>query len=472
MSDLLKRLSFWGPPIFFLICMQAPLPLISAHSWQVLGLMQWMLVWWLTEVVPLGMTSLLPLTVLPLLQIPGLELKQVAQPYGSEIVFLFFGGFVLAIALEKWGLHRRIALNILKKTGTQANHIVLGFLMSAAFLSMWISNTATAVMMLPIATSVLRLLKENQEDADSKEMQNFAVSIMLAIAYGANLGGTMTIIGTPPNLVLVGFLKDRGIDLRFFDWLKIGIPFGLLSITFSYFLLVKWIAPNHLGHLKGAKEMIDHEIESIGKISRIEMKVLAVFGITAIAWIFGAYLRDISFLKGLSDTNIALIAAFSLFLIKADDQMILVWEDMKRIPWDIFFLFGGGLTLAFALEKVGLIHAIGQSLGHLGSDSWIAIFILTFISLSLTEVMSNVALVTVFLPVVDAVAKGNGISSELLCIPVTMAASCAFMLPMGTPPNAIVFASGHVSMAQMCRAGFFLNLFCVIVITILSKLVL
>jgi sodium-dependent dicarboxylate transporter 2/3/5 len=486
----LKRLAFWLPPLFFIFCLSFPPGLISAQAWKVVGLMVWILIWWLTEVVPLGMTSLLPLTILPLLQIPGLSLKEIAQPYGSEIVFLFLGGFVLAIALEKWGLHRRIALNIIKATGNEADHIILGFLLSSAILSMWISNTATAIMMLPIASSILKLVEENEKEANPQGLRNFSFALMLSIAYGANLGGTATLIGTPPNLVLAGFLRDNGHPISFLSWFKIGFPFAVIAVICTYFILVKLVAVNRLGRLKEVGQVIDIELNQLGGLCASEKKVLVIFIFTALGWIFSSYLRELSLFKGLSDMGVGLLSAFALFLvpashqdlskingeIRADDQdkeiFLLCWDDMKKIPWDIFFLFGGGLTLAFALEKVGLIHAIGQSLSHQNSNSIMAIFLLTFISLILTEVMSNVALVTVFLPVVAAVAKGNGLPLESLCVPVTIAASCAFMLPMGTPPNAIVFASGKIKMSQMCRAGFFLNLFCVIEITLLTKFLL
>ena len=481
----LKRIGLFLGPILCLLARLSPSPLISQQAWLVIGLAAWVVVWWITEAIPIGMTSLLPIIYLSLTEVS--TLKEACAPYGSPIVFLFLGGFILAIALEKWKLHERVALKILSFTGTSANGVVLGFMVATAFLSMWMSNTATTLMMLPIALSVLTLLERGEDTSTSSEgrlkgMRLFGISMMLAVAYGANIGGTMTLIGTPPNLVLASFMNGEQSGgepaLSFFDWLLLGVPFGLVALTLTYLLLVYVLYPNRLGQVEGATQVIEDARGSLGAWTAAQRRVSIVFLCTALTWVFRAQIVEIFGMSGLSDAAVGLIGATALFAIPSGEgssrreasQPLLDWEDMRRLPWDIVLLFGGGLSLAQALKHVGLIHAIGDQFSNLSVITWGSMAMLTFIALMLTEVMSNVALVSVFIPVVSAVAVGLNLPPLALCAPVTLAASCAFMLPMSTPPNAIVFASGHVQISHMVRAGLLLNVVSVLWITTIARL--
>ncbi|RMF04306.1 MAG: SLC13/DASS family transporter [Bacteroidetes bacterium] len=469
-----------APLIFGLLLLVGPPAELEADAWRVIGLAVWMLLWWITEAVPLAVTALLPLVWLPLLQI--MPMAEAARPYADPLIFLFMGGFMIALAMERWALHRRIALNIVARTGTNANRIILGFMLATAFLSMWISNTATAVMMLPIALSVLSLLTPADGTVAGTGVRAFGQSLMLGIAYAANIGGTATIIGTPPNVVFSGFIrKTYEVEISFASWLLFGLPFAALLLYLTYLMLTRVLFPNGLGHFAHAQEMIEVEIAKLGAMSKDERRTLYIFAGTALAWILRKQLNQ---LLGLSkaagdieigDHLIAMIATILLFMIPAnwkEDQSLLKWRDTEKLPWGILLLFGGGISLAGALKQVGLIDLIGAQFEGLEVLGFWVLLGLTAVSLFLTEVMSNVALVTVFLPVVGAVAVGLGLDPVLLCIPVTLAASCAFMLPMSTPPNAIVFASGKLRVMDMVRAGFWLNLLAIAWIALLVQIVL
>ena len=500
----LKRLGLIMGPFFCAMACFEPSSLVSGDAWKVIGLASWIVLWWVSEALPIGVTSLLPIIYLPLSGVSSLA--EACQPYGSPIVFLFLGGFILAISLEKWRIHERVALKILALTGTSANGVILGFMAATALLSMWMSNTATTLMMLPIALSVLTLLKSvpnhdpsssGRSDTISKGMRNFGIALMLAVAYGANIGGTMTIIGTPPNLVLASFINQNAPAgesvLSFLDWLALGVPFGLVALTFTYLMLVFVLYPNRLGEVSGAQAVIQEARDSLGQWTAAQKRVSIIFLCTALCWVFRAQLSGLLGLKGLSDAVIGLIGASVLFVLPSGEitagttetlegeayskaqyslgqsAPLLLWDDMKRLPWDIVLLFGGGLSLAQALKQVGLIQAIGDQFSNLSTVTWFSLGVLTLIALMLTEVMSNVALVSVFVPVVSAVALGLDLPPLALCAPVTLAASCAFMLPMSTPPNAIVFASGYVQISHMVKAGIFLNVIAVLWITTLTR---
>ncbi len=375
------------------------------------------------------------------------------------------GGFVIAIAMEKWKLHLRIALNIVSLTGTNANGIIFGFMLATAFLSMWISNTATTVMMLPIALSIIQILTERSENEiqlDSKKVKLFALSMMLAIAYAANIGGVATIIGTPPNTVFAGFMEKQGIQIGFLQWMLLGVPFSMIMIVITFLMLTKVLYPNKLGNFSGAKQLIQNEKIKLGKISNSERKVLIVFVCTALAWITRQYINQLFPALNLSDTGIAMLGAISLFLIPtkfSGGEFILGWEDMKKLPWGILILFGGGLSLASAMANTGIIDLIGNYISE--RNTWETIWIILAVTatvLFMTELMSNVALITIFLPVIAGISVGLGENILWFAIPATIASSCAFMLPMATPPNAIVFASEKVKISEMAKAGFWLNL--------------
>ena len=473
----LKRIGLLLGPIVFLIILMLPVPApLEANAWRAIAMGAFMLVWWITEAVPLPVTALLPMVLLPILGIS--PIKVATAPYANPIVFLFMGGFMIAIAMERWNLHRRIALNIVRITGTNANRIVLGFLLATGALSMWISNTATTVMMLPIASSVIDLLTQGDQpnNYSPKQVRNFALTLLLGIAYAANVGGTATIIGTPPTVVFVGFMKDTyDIDVSFAKWMLLGFPFAVIMIGVIYWVLVKLLYPNGMGKFEHAQQLIKDELKALGKLSKGEKRILIIFLSTAVAWIVRQPLDNLFPDITISDTLIAITATIVLFIVPVDyekGQYVLDWKDTERLPWGILLLFGGGLSLAAALQQTGLIGLIGEQFEAVAATTFWILLGLTAVSLFLTEVMSNLALVVVFLPVVGGIAVGLDIPPILYCIPVTLAASCAFMLPMSTPPNAIVFASGHLRIPEMMKAGIVLNTIVIILIALMAKFIL
>ncbi len=462
---------FLGPAAFFLLLLLPAPDIFTAEAWRVLALAAFMLIWWVTEAVSISVTALLPLVGLPILGID--DFRTVAAPYASPVVFLFMGGFMIALAMEKWNLHQRIALNIVRLTGTNANGVILGFMLATALLSMWISNTATAVMMFPIALSVIDLLTRERDKYPERGIRNFSLTMMLGIAYAANIGGTATIIGTPPNVVFAGYIRQTfDYDVSFARWMLVGIPFAGIMLAATYFFLVRWLYPNGLGRFAGAQALIDREIANLGRISTAEKRTLGIFLATALGWIFRGQINRLVPSMELSDPLIAMFGGVLLFVTPVNfrrNEYLLKWEDTSRLPWGILLLFGGGLSLAGALERTGIVDLIGQQFVDMERAGFFLILALAAVSLFLTEIMSNVALVTIFLPVVGGIAVGAGIPPLLVCIPVTLAASCAFMLPMSTPPNAIVFASGHLTIPQMARAGIMLNLITVLLVAIMAR---
>ncbi|MEN0006922.1 MAG: DASS family sodium-coupled anion symporter [Bacteroidota bacterium] len=470
-----KKIGLFLGPLAFVGLLLLPTPdMMSTEAWRVIALALFMLAWWVTEAVPIPVTSLLPIVLLPMLGV--MDIETASAPYASPVIFLFMGGFMIALAMERWGLHRRIALNIVRLTGTNANGIILGFMLATAGLSMWISNTATTIMMLPIALSVIDLLTKNKANFSPKGIRYFALSMMLGIAYAANVGGTATIIGTPPNVVFSGVIKKLyGLEISFAKWLMIGFPFALTMLLATYLIIVNILFPNKLGRFEGAVSLIQQEVKNLGSMSVGEQRTLLIFSLTAFGWIFRKTL--IALIPGLSisDGGIAMLASIALFVTPVDFQkgrFTLDWKDTAKLPWGILLLFGGGLSLAKALEQTGIIDLIGDQFKGLDDASFLIILGLTAVSLFLTEIMSNVALVSIFLPVVGGIAMGAGIDPLKVCIPVTLAASCAFMLPMSTPPNAIVFASGHLKVSEMVRAGFLLNILAILLTAILATFML
>ena len=465
---LAKKIGLVVGPVLFLMLYNLPFEILSKEADDVIAVGVWMITWWITEAVSISVTALIPLTIYPLLGI--MDMKSVSANYGSPIVFLFFGGFVMALALEKVGLHKRIALNIVKITGTTPNKVILGFMIATAFLSMWISNTATTVVMLPIALSVIHLLL-NDEDGFTRDDKNFALAIMLGIAYAANVGGIATIIGTPPNTVMVGFMEQEyQSDISFLSWMMMGVPFSTFMIAIIYLVLVKIVYPNQLGQLNSSKDIINQELEKLGPIQPTERRVMIVFIVTMFLWITRTYINQlVSFIK-LSDAGISMLAAFALFTIPFKfnkGEFILEWKDTQRLPWGILILFGGGLALASGLSNTGVIDYIGELVSANKTLSAITVgSMLIAIMLFMTELMSNVALVAIFAPVVAGIATGLDQEILYMLIPIAMASSCAFMLPMSTPPNAIVFASGYIKVHEMARAGAFLNIISILILIV------
>ncbi|WP_273567998.1 SLC13 family permease [Maribacter halichondriae] len=457
----MNQSSKWGlflGPILFFIILNLPFEMVSEKGDAVIAVAVWMIVWWITEAVSISVTALLPLLLFPILKI--MEIGDVGANYGSPIIFLFFGGFVLALALEKVNLHRRIALTIIKITGTSPNKVVLGFMIATAALSMWISNTATTVLMLPIAMSVINLLV-NDEDGFTKDDKNFALSVMLGIAFSANAGGIATVIGTPPNSVMIGLLENEyNIEISFLKWMVIGVPFSATMIWISYLVLVKWMFPNKQLKFTASKDVINVELQKLGPMSGKEKMVLAIFGVTVFLWIFRTAINGIFPDLKLNDTIISIGAAIAMFSIPYNlkkGDFIIHWKDTQRLAWGILILFGGGLALAKGMSVSGIVDMVSLAIANSEISVLLTAILLITLMLFMTELMSNVALIAVLAPVVAGIAIGLEIPILYLLIPVTMASSCAFMLPMATPPNAIVFASGYIKVSEMARVGVILN---------------
>ena len=435
---------------------------------KVLAIAGLMITWWVTEALPMPVVALLPLILFPLLRISKLE--ETAAPYANPIIFLFLGGFMLGLAIEKWNLHKRIALNIVRITGTSGDRIVLGFILATGLLSMWLSNTATTMMMFPIALSVIHVMKENNKGEGN--IRNFSLTIMLAIAYASNIGGIATIIGTPPNVAYVGYIQKKyNYDIDFVNWMLICTPLAILLLMALYWVMVKWLFPNRIKSDDGTKQLIGNEIQQLGPISLAEKRVLVIFVATALLWITRGIINNAQPWFKLDDTIIAVMCAVALFICPSgskdeNNDSLLEWSDTSKMAWGILLLFGGGICLAGALEKAGLMEQLGHWLAQFSGNGFILVLVVVTVSLFISEVMSNVAQVIVFAPVVSSLADALGMNPLLLGIPMTLAASCAGMMPMGTPPNAIVFASGHIKLRQMTKAGFVMNIVAVILITL------
>jgi sodium-dependent dicarboxylate transporter 2/3/5 len=460
-----KKVGLFLGPVFFLLILLWPQPLLSTQGDAVIAVAFWMVTWWLTEAVSISVTALLPLLLFPLLDI--MPIAEVGNNYGSPIIFLFFGGFVMALALEKVNLHRRIALNIIRITGTTPNKVVLGFMIATASLSMWISNTATAVVMLPIAMSVIKLLIDDV-DGFTKKDRNFAVSVLLGIAFSANAGGIATVIGTPPNSILIGLLENEyQIEISFLKWMVFALPFSIIMIGLSYITLVHLIFPSKGLNFSASNEVIQEELRKLGPTRSKEKMVLGIFAVTVSLWIFRTLINSVFPSLGLSDTMISMFAAISLFAVPFNlkkGDFILDWKDTEKLAWGILILFGGGLALAKGMSVSGIVDQVSQSIAAGNFSITATASLLILLMLFMTELMSNVALVAVLAPVVAGIAIGLGIPMVYLLIPVTMASSCAFMLPMATPPNAIVFASGFIEVKDMVKAGILLNLVAVLIL--------
>ena len=435
---------------------------VGPHAAKVLAIAALMISWWVLEALPMPAVALVPIVLFPLLSIRSLE--QTVLPYADKVIFLFMGGFMIGLAIEKWNLHRRIALTIVRLTGTSGNRIMLGFIIATGLISMWLSNTATTMMMYPIALSVIHVLKD--KNISEKSFRNFSLTLMLVIAYASNLAGISTIIGTPPNVAYVGYIeKTYGVQIDFIDWLLLCMPLAIALLIALYFIMVKWLHPNHISANDETRQLINEELQKLGPVSTNEKRVLAIFLMTALLWITKDIINNSQTAFKLDDTMIAVIGALGLFICPAkseNSKQILEWGDTKNMAWGILLLFGGGLTLAAALEQAGLIQQLGEWLSQFSHNQLILIIAVTVISIFVSEVMSNIAQVIVFAPVVSALADNIGMNPLLLGIPMTIAASCASMMPMGTPPNAIVFASGHIPLKKMVRTGFVMNIAAII----------
>lgn len=447
--------------------------------------------WWMTEALALPATALVPLVVFPVLG-DDVKFDDVGASYGNNVIFLFMGGFLLALAMQRWNLHRRIALLTVKIIGTKPTQMVAGFMVATGFLSMWVSNTATAVMMLPIGVSVLLLVTKigngdaapadpgagadaevDPQDSSVKQeiiKSNFGTALMLGIAYAASIGSLGTIIGTPPNTLLAGYLSDsHDIQIGFGQWMLVGVPLAVVMLAICWFLLTKVLFKPEITEIPGGKELIQDELDKLGAMSSGEKRVLAIFVLAAFSWVFVPMIFDT---PPISDAGIAMVVGLLLFFCPAGAARgvrLLDWDSAVKLPWGVLLLFGGGLALSSQFSSSGLTEWIGEQAQGLGGVPMV-LMVLIFATgiLLLTELTSNTATAATFLPVAGGVAMGLGIDPMLLAIPVALAATCAFMLPVATPPNAIAYGSGYVTITQMIRGGVWLNLIAMVLITLVT----
>ena len=449
----------------FLACLIIPPPGgMSVQAWAAGGMMWLMATWWSTEAIPIPATALLPILLVPALGLGSIG--QATAPYANPIIFLFLGGFTLGLAMQRWNLHRRIALLTLRAMGVKPKNQIAGFMMATAFLSMWVSNTATAVMMLPIGLSIIAMTQRDNEDG----LRRVGTALLLAIAYSASVGGIATLIGTPPNALLAAYLLDtQGIEVGFAQWMLLGLPVSVVMLLLVWWWLTR--VDFGIGRADDSGEMIRRELEALGPLGRGEKLVGLVFVLTASAWIFRPLLSA-NLAPWLTDTGIAIAAALALFLIPVDTrerQFLLDWESAEKLPWGVLLLFGGGLAMAGAISSSGLASWIAEAMGAATLlPALLMVALVALVIIFLTEVTSNTATAAAFLPLLGALAVAQDISPLLLTVPAAIAASCAFMMPVATPPNAIVFSSGHMRIGDMLRAGFALNLMGVVVVTVAS----
>lgn len=453
-----------GPSAFVFLNFFFEAPNLTAEAQAVLACAAWIAIWWITEAIAISATALLPIVLFPLSG--AMPLKEAVSGYSHPYIFLFIGGFVLALSMEKWNLHRRLALMIIQAIGSSPPRIILGFMLATAFLSMWISNTATTVMMLPIGLAIIRL---------AADQIDFSKALMLAIAYSASIGGIATIIGTPPNLILAGVLQETyGVELSFIKWFAFGFPFALIMLFITwYYISYRAFRVNDL-KLVGVRENVRDQIDELGPLKAPEKRILIVFGLTAFAWISRSFLLQ-EWIPALDDSIIAIIAALLLFILpsKMGKGPIMEWEDMRGLPWGVLLLFGGGISLAIGFARSGLAEWLGHQLTSLEAMSLFMLLVILVLSVNfLTEITSNLATTSVVLPILAPLALSFNLHPFSLMVAVAIAASCAFMLPVATPPNALVFGSGVIQLKDMLRTGIWLNLLSALVLILFVYFVL
>jgi len=427
--------------------------------------------WWATEAVPIAVTALVPMVAFPLLGIANMQ--DTSAPYANKVIYLFLGGFVVAFAMQRWNLHRRIALSVLQHVGGNGRSLVGGFMLASAVISMWVMNTSTTMMLLPIAVSIITVIHNTVDHLDDRGRAAFQYALLLGVAYGATIGGMATLVGTAPNAMLAAFMQETyGTEIDFSSWILVGLPLSALMLPLAWLTLTRWVFRVDFRTSGEGRAALKRMKQNLGPITTPERRVAVVFVTLALAWMFRPLLVEVPGLSGLDDSGIAMAGAVALFLIPsgdAEDPLLLRWEYAERLPWGVLLLFGGGLTLAKAVAQTGLAEWIGSNLQAIGTLPLVAIvLIIATMIIFLTELTSNTATTATFLPVVGALAIESGFDPIVLTVPVTFAASCAFMLPVATPPNAIVFGSGMLTIPKMARAGLLLNLCAIVVVTLIA----
>ncbi|MBS4070774.1 MAG: SLC13/DASS family transporter [Algoriphagus sp.] len=470
MNQWLPRLGLYlGPASFLIIQFSLSSPDLNPQAQAMLGMTLWMAIWWITEAMPIAGTAILPLILMPLLGL--LKIDAVSANYMHPTVLLYMGGFLLATGIEKWNLHKRIALNIINLLGTDLRRIVLGFILATGFLSMWISNSATALMMLPIGLAVVGQFKEQLGNSNESLASHLGKNIMLGIAYAASIGGMATLIGTPTNAILSAVVKEMyDYSIAFDEWMLFGLPFSLILLGICWYYLVSFGNPLPKNFRLGdAKSVVNQQLKALGKITFEEKIVLAVFGLVCFSWITRSFFLA-KLIPGIDDTIIVLIGVVLLLLLPSSrsGERILDWKTAEKIPWGVLILFGGGLALAEGFKETGLAEWIGQKFTLIEGVGFFVLLLIIISSVNfLTEVTSNVATASMLLPILASVAIKLDLHPFGLMVGATLAASCAFMLPVATPPNAVVFGSGYLQMKDMVKAGLWLNILSILIITLM-----
>ena len=456
-----------GPLLFLAMQFFSPPAGMSESAYSLLSITLWMALWWVTESVPIAITALLPIILFPMTG--AVDLQTTTASYGHKYIFLYMGGFMLAIAIEKWNLHKRIALNIIKIIGTNISKIILGFMVATAFLSMWISNTATAVMMLPIAMSIVAQLQDNP-NTEKNENLIFGKALMLSIAYSASIGGMATLIGTPPNLVFAGYVEETyGIEITFLQWFKFGVPIAIPLLVIAWLYLTKFAFKFKQKEFPGGKEEINRLLVLIGPMKREEKLVSSIFVLTAFCWITRSFILQ-EFFPFIDDTIIAMTAGVLLFVVPASDfkKRLITWEDAVKLPWGIILLFGGGMALAAGFQITGLASWLGAQMSVFqGLSLLVLVFVVITLVNFFTEFTSNLATTAMLLPILAPIAISLNMNPYMLMVACTIAASCAFMMPVATPPNAVVFGSGYLRIPDMIKSGIWMNIISILFLTLM-----
>jgi len=442
---------------------------LTDAAWRTAAMGVLMAIWWATEAIPIAVTALLPLVFFPILGIA--DIRDTAAPFANKVIYLFLGGFMMALAMQRWNLHRRIALNILQIAGGNGASLVGGFMLASSLLSMWVMNTSTTMMLLPIAISVVVVIHNSVNGLDEQAKKDFQSALLLGVAYAASIGGMSTIVGTAPNVVMVAFmLENYGTEIDFASWMMVGLPLSAIMLPIVWVVLTRFAFKVNFETSYEGRALLRQMKDDLGPITVPEKRVGIIFVTLAVSWILRPLLTKLPGLEALDDSSIAMAGGIALFLLPSgdkEDPMLIRWNYIEKLPWAVLLLFGGGLTLATAVSRTGLATWLGSNLYEIGMlPLALLVLIIATMIIFLTELTSNVATTLTFMPVVGAIALEAGYDPIVLLVPVTLAASCAFMLPVATPPNAIVFGSGLLTIPEMVRTGIVLNLISIVVVSL------
>ena len=465
----IRKRGFWiGVFLFFTIFFLPSPSGLTESAWLVSAVAVLMVTWWATEAIPIPVTSLLPLALFPILGVTSIETA--ALPYANKNIYLFLGGFLIALSIERSGLHKRLALIMIKRLGSDGPKLIGGFMLVSALISMWVMNTSTTLMLLPIGLAICSVVAKTVPNMSEKDKGNFDKALLLSIAYAATIGGMSTLVGTAPNIVFSSFMQEvYNLEISMVDWMKLGVPVAIFMLALAWFILTKVVYPVNFAASDETKRTLSKMLYDMGPMSKDEFRVGIVFSIAAGLWMFRSLIDN--YVIGLTDAGIAIIVAIALFIIPSSGRKgeLLAWEQSSKLPWGLLLLFGGGLSLGVQINDTGLGLWIGQSLVSLKTvPLMILVMAVAALIIFLTEVTSNVATTSTFLPVFGAVAVAVGVTPEVLTVPVVLAASCAFMLPVATPPNAIVYGANKFKIIDMMRAGFLINIAGIFVVTIFA----